>query len=314
MHPNAKLTPAGRRILVERIASGRPAAHVAAEMGVARKTAYKWWCRWLAEGEASLRDRSSRPRRCPTQVPARIERRSDRLRRRRKLGPARIAAQLHMAPSTVYRVLCRLALNRLAWLDRPTGRVIRRSYEHPAPGDLIHIDIKKLGRIPPGGGWRAHGRGRDPYHGHSRVGYAFVHSAVDDHSRLAYSEVLADECAVTAIAFLAAGASLVRRARGQRAGRAHQQRLVLPQQRLQAGLPGHWRPASPHPALPPPDQRQGRALPPAPCSRSGPTSASTAARRLAPPPLRAGCTSTIITAATPPSAASLRSAVSPTSG
>ena len=201
MHPNAKLTPAGRRILVERIASGRPAAHVAAEMGVARKTAYKWWCRWLAEGEASLRDRSSRPRRCPTQVPARIERRSDRLRRRRKLGPARIAAQLHMAPSTVYRVLCRLALNRLAWLDRPTGRVIRRSYEHPAPGDLIHIDIKKLGRIPPGGGWRAHGRGRDPYHGHSRVGYAFVHSAVDDHSRLAYSEVLADERAVTAIAF-----------------------------------------------------------------------------------------------------------------
>ena len=313
MHPNAKLTPAGRRILVERIASGRPAAHVAAEMGVARKTAYKWWCRWLAEGEASLRDRSSRPRRCPTQVPARIERRSDRLRRRRKLGPARIAAQLHMAPSTVYRVLCRLALNRLAWLDRPTGRVIRRSYEHPAPGDLIHIDIKKLGRIPPGGGWRAHGRGRDPYHGHSRVGYAFVHSAVDDHSRLAYSEVLADECAVTAIAFW-------RRARAWFDEHGVSGRAVLTDNGScyrsnafkRACLATGVRPlAAPGPTTPRPTARSSAST--APCSRSGPTSASTAARRLAPPPLRAGCTSTIITAATPPSAASLRSAVSPTS-
>ena len=269
MHPNAKLTPAGRRILVERIASGRPAAHVAAEMGVARKTAYKWWCRWLAEGEASLRDRSSRPRRCPTQVPARIERRSDRLRRRRKLGPARIAAQLHMAPSTVYRVLCRLALNRLAWLDRPTGAGdppqlraprARRPHPHrhqeagphpprrwlastrprprplprPQPGRLRLRPFRRRRPLPPrlqrGAGRRARGH-RD------RV--------------------------------LAAGASLVRRARGQRAGRAHRQRLVLPQQRLQAGLPGHWRPASPHPTLPPPDQRQGRALPPHPAQGVG---------------------------------------------
>ncbi len=200
MYRNAKLTPAGRRILVERIASGRPAAHVAAEMGVARQTAYKWWRRWLAEGDAGLQDRSSRPRRCPTRVPPRLERRIERLRRREKLGPARIAWRLGMAPSTVYRVLRRLGLHRLAWLDRPTGRVIRR-YEHPRPGDLVHMDIKKLGRIPPGGGWRAHGRGRDGQHGHSRVGYAYVHSAVDDHSRVAYSEVLSDERAVTAIGF-----------------------------------------------------------------------------------------------------------------
>ena len=201
MHRNAKLTPAGRRILVERIQSGRPAAHVAAEMGVARKTAYKWWQRWLAEGEAGLQDRSSRPRRSPTRVPARLERKIERLRRRRKLGPMRIGWRLDLAPSTVYGVLCRLGLNRLSWLDRPTGRVIRRSYEHPRPGDLLHMDVKKLGRIPPGGGWRVHGRGRDRHHGHSRVGYAYIHSVVDDHSRLAYSEVLADERAVTAVAF-----------------------------------------------------------------------------------------------------------------
>ena len=113
----------------------------------------------------------------------------------------RIGWRLGLASSTVYRVLCRLGLNRLAWLDRPTGRVIRRLYEHPRPGDLLHIDVKKLGRIPPGGGWRAHGRGGDGHGGHSRVGYAYIHSAVDDHSRVAYSEVLADERAVTAVAF-----------------------------------------------------------------------------------------------------------------
>ena len=131
MHTNSKLTPAGRRILVERIAGGRPAAHVAAEMGVARKTAYKWWRRWLAECEAGLQDRSSRPHRCPTRVPTRVERRIVRLRRRRKLGPERIAWRLGMAPSTVYRVLRRHGLQRLAWLDRPSGRVICHRYEHP---------------------------------------------------------------------------------------------------------------------------------------------------------------------------------------
>jgi transposase InsO family protein len=200
MHANAKLTPAGRRLLVERIASGRPAAHVAAEMGVARNTAYKWWHRWQSEGEAGLHDRSSRPHRCPRRVPAERERRIAQLRRRQKLGPARIAWRLGMAASTVYRVLCRLGLNRLAWLDRPSGEVIRR-YEHPHPGDLVHVDIKKLGRIPAGGGWRAHGRGGDGHGGHSGVGYAYIHSAVDDHSRLAYSEVLADERAVTVLGF-----------------------------------------------------------------------------------------------------------------
>lgn len=198
MHRNAKLTPAGRLMLVQRIASGRPVAHVAAEMGVSRQTAYRWWRRFRAEGEAGLLDRSCRPRRSPQRTARRIERRIAQLRRRLKLGPVRIAGRLGLAASTVYRVLCRLGLQRLRWLDRPTGRVIRR-YEREHPGDLVHVDIKKLGRIPEGGGWRAHGRGQAGRR--QRVGYAYIHSAVDDRSRLAYSEVLDDERAPTVVAF-----------------------------------------------------------------------------------------------------------------
>lgn len=200
MHANAKLTPAGRRLLVGRIASGRPIAHVAAEMGVARQTATRWWKRWLSEGAAGLEDRSSRPHHSPRRVAVQRERSIERLRRREKLGPARIGARLGLPASTVYRVLRRLGLHRLSWLDRPTGTVVRR-YEHARPGDLLHMDVKKLGRIPAGGGWRAHGRGSDGHGGHSRVGYAYVHSVVDDHSRLAYSEVLGDERAATVLDF-----------------------------------------------------------------------------------------------------------------
>ena len=224
MHANAKLTPAGRRLLVERIAQGRPAAHVAAEMGVARQTAWRWWRRWLAEGEAGLRDRSCRPRRSPHRTPAHLERRIERLRRREKLGPARIGYRLGLPTSTVYRVLCRLGLQRLSWLDRPSGRVIRR-YEHASPGDLLHMDIKKLGRIPSGGGWRVHGRGQAGRR--QRVGYAYVHSVVDDHSRLAYSEVLGDERGHGG-GLLEPRAGVVRRLRREGAGGAHRQRLRLP--------------------------------------------------------------------------------------
>jgi transposase InsO family protein len=186
------MTPRGRMIMVERIAAGRPVAHVAAEMGVSRKTADKWWRRWQREGEAGLEDRSSRPRRCPHQTPARLEARIVRLRQRRKLGPARIASIVGMPASTVHRVLCRHGMNRLAWMDRPTGTVIRRIHTD-RPGELVHIDVKKLGRIPPGGGWRAHGRGNVAHHSTTRVGYDYVHSAIDAHSRLAYSEILNDE-------------------------------------------------------------------------------------------------------------------------
>ncbi len=212
MHGNARLTPQGRRILVERIASGRPAAHVAAEMGVSRTTAYRWWHRYQAEGEAGLVDRSSRPHSCPHRTPVDLEARIVELRVTRKLGPARIGLILDMPASTVWRVLHRHGLNRLAWMDRPTGRVIRR-YERSTPGELLHIDIKKLGRIPDGGGWRKLGReqgrrnslGYRRYDGSgtrtSRLGYGYIHAAVDDHSRLAYVEVLDDEKAVTAVGF-----------------------------------------------------------------------------------------------------------------
>lgn len=198
MHGNARLTPAGRLTLVSRIAAGRAVAHVAAEMGVSRQTAYRWWRRFQAEGQPGLHDRPSRPQRSPNHTSAPVTRRIERLRRQLKLGPARIAYRLGMAASTVYRVLCRLGLQRLSWLDRPSGRVIRR-YEHARPGDLVHMDIKKLGRIRQGGGWRIHGRGKAPRPG--RVGYAYIHSAVDDHTRLAYSEVLGDERAATVVAF-----------------------------------------------------------------------------------------------------------------
>lgn len=196
-HPKAVLTPVGRLILVRRIAQGRPAAHVASEMGVSRATAYKWWHRYVEEGDAGLLDRSSRPRRSPRRTPARVERQIVALRRRTKLGPIRIGVRLQMPASTVHRVLVRRHLNRLSWMDRPTGRVIRR-YEHEHPGDMVHVDVKKLGRIPVGGGWRVHGR---PGHDHTGVGYDYIHSAVDDHSRLAYSEICGDERAPTAAAF-----------------------------------------------------------------------------------------------------------------
>jgi hypothetical protein len=150
-HRDARLTVRGRRLLVERVCSGRPVAHVAAEMGISRATAHKWIRRWRSEGEAGLIDRSSRPRTTPHRTPASVETRVCELRQARKLGPARIGPILGLPASTVHRVLARHGLHRLAHLDRPTGQIIRR-YERDRPGELIHVDVKKLGRLPDGGG------------------------------------------------------------------------------------------------------------------------------------------------------------------
>jgi len=206
MHANARLTPVGRLTMVMRIEAGRPVAHVAAEMGVSRPTAYKWWHRWDEFGTEGLVDRSSRPMSCPHQTAPEIEAQIEELRRTLKLGPARIGYRLGVPPSTVHRVLTRLGISRLSWMDRPTGQVIRR-YERERTGELIHVDIKKLGKIPDGGGWKVLGRAVGNHNNakatgyRGRVGYGFIHSAVDDHSRLAYSEILGDERKDTAAGF-----------------------------------------------------------------------------------------------------------------
>ena len=165
MHRNARLNLHGRRLLIARIQQGRPIAHVAHELGISRQSAYKWWARWRQGGDAGLVDRSSRPRCCPTRTPGRVERAVEQLRRSRKLAAARIGGILELAPSTVHRILCRAGLNRLDWMDRPSGTVIRRRITHSRPGQQVQMDIKKLGRIPAGGGWRAHGRGNVSFSG-----------------------------------------------------------------------------------------------------------------------------------------------------
>ncbi|MEU7345025.1 IS481 family transposase [Streptomyces bacillaris] len=199
-HRNARLTVHGRRILVARILAGRPVAHVAAEMGISGPTAHKWVRRWKNEGDAGLVDRPSRPGRTPHRTPAAVGDRVCDLRRTRKLGPARIGPVPGLPPSTVHRILTRHRLNRPAWLDRPTGTVIRR-YEREHPGELIHIDVKKLGRIPDGGGHKTLGR-QACRANRSAMGFDYVHSAVDDHFRLAYSEIHPDEKVATCAGFL----------------------------------------------------------------------------------------------------------------
>lgn len=200
VHANARLTLHGRKELIARVQAGRPVAHVAAEMGISRATAYKWWRRWRHEGDAGLTDRSSRPHRSPAQTPRRTERRIEQLRRSKKLGPARIGGIVGMHASTVHRVLARQGLNQLRAFDRPKGRVIRRIHTS-RPGELVHIDVKKLGRIPDGGGWWANGRSRET-HSHG-VGFDYIHSAIDAYSRIAYSEILDAENAAFCTGFLA---------------------------------------------------------------------------------------------------------------
>jgi transposase InsO family protein len=207
VHRNAPLTPEGRLRLCERIEAGWPVAHAAATMGISRDRAYVWWRRYQAEGMAGLEDRSSRPHHSPTQTKPSRERRIVALRRNRGLGPARIAGIVKMPASTVHRVLVRHGINRLDHLDRVTRAPIRRM-EMSRPGELVHVDIKKLGRIPKGGGWRVNGRAHERGRWHrTKVGYAFVHSAIDGYSRLAYSEVLSDEQGTTAAEFWGRAAS-----------------------------------------------------------------------------------------------------------
>ncbi|QQQ73485.1 IS481 family transposase [Saccharothrix sp. 6-C] len=214
-HANAPLTPAGRLRLARCVVEDRwPLRRAAERFQVSVSTAKRWTDRYRDQGGAGMVDRSSRPRTSPRRTPTRTERRIVKVRVLRRWGPARIASHLGLVCSTVHRVLVRYRLARLSHLDRATGRAVRR-YEHAAPGDLVHVDIKKLGNIPDGGGHRVHGRHagrrnssahRDPdrprtTHRHPNLGYSYLHNAVDDHSRLAYTEILPDETKGTATAF-----------------------------------------------------------------------------------------------------------------
>ena len=198
-HANAKLTLRARRDLVERMQAGWTAGDIADQMNVSVATVYKWWRRWRSEGDPGLWDRSSRPRSCPRQTARPVERRIERIRINRKLGPARIAGIVEMHPSTVHRVLRRRGLSRLEWMDRPTGRVVRR-IETSRPGELVHVDTKRLHQVPTGGGWRSHGRGNVVKHRQATTQIDYVHSVIDAYSRVAYVEVWSDETAATCTA------------------------------------------------------------------------------------------------------------------
>jgi transposase InsO family protein len=178
---------------------GWPLRRAAERFQVSPTTARRWVSRYRQYGEAGMSDRSSRPHHSPGRTPTRTERRIIKVRVLRRWGPARIAHLLHLNPSTVHRVLTRFGLARLSHLDRATSQPVRR-YERDRPGELVHVDIKKLGNIPDGGGHKALGRqaGRK---NRSGAGYSYIHTAVDDHSRLAYSEIHTDEKKETATGF-----------------------------------------------------------------------------------------------------------------
>lgn len=208
-HRNAFLTPRGRLALAQCVVDdGWTLRRAAERFNCAVATAKKWADRYRADGRDAMGDVSSRPHRCPHQLPVRRERRIIKLRFTKRWGAPRIAAHLKIARSTVEAVLRRYRMPLLRHLDQNTGLPVRRPkpqrYEHPEPGDLVHVDIKKLGRIPDGGGHRKLGRtlgNRNNYKGGR--GYAYLHHAVDDHSRVAYSEILGDERKETVVDFWA---------------------------------------------------------------------------------------------------------------
>jgi transposase InsO family protein len=221
-HGNAALTPKARlelgRLVVDR---GWTVAQAADYYRVSWPTANRWAQRYRELREASdapvtsamLRDRSSRPAHSPTRTAEPLKRKIVHLRWKKAMGPVQIAGQLGIPASTVYAVLVRCRINRLSHIDRRTGEPIRR-YERDRPGSLVHVDVKKLGNIPDGGGWRYVGRQQGirnrwgtagkprSRHGDPNMGKAFVHSVLDDRSRVVYSEVHDDERKETAAAVL----------------------------------------------------------------------------------------------------------------
>jgi transposase InsO family protein len=198
-HPRARLNVFGRSLLVHRVTvEGWPAALAAEAMGISRATGYKWVRRYRAEGVAGLADRRSRPHRSPRLTPAADVERILTARAELRWGPDRLGPVLGLPPSTVAAVLRRAGVPRLADLDRPSGLPVRR-YEVCHPGQLLHQDHKKLGRIPDGGGWRGLGHRGAPHHGHSHAGYEHLEVLIDDASRYTVVVPVADETAASAV-------------------------------------------------------------------------------------------------------------------
>lgn len=210
-HRNARLNFRGRELLVQRVCEqGWAVAHAAKAQGVSRQCAHRWINRFHQEGWGGLHDRSSRPRHCPRQTPVELEACIVETRRTQRRGQDWIGPELDVPARTVCRVLRRYGMPYLRECDPLTGDVIRASkttavrYERDRPGELAHVDVKKIGKIPAGGGWKAHGRamGSTNAQKKARIGYDYVHSMVDDHSRLAYSEILPDEKGPTCAGFI----------------------------------------------------------------------------------------------------------------
>jgi transposase InsO family protein len=210
VHANARTTVYARKLIVARVLAGHRPGEVAKQLGISRQTVYKWWARWRLEGEAGLVDRSSRPHRIPRSTSPETVAAIVAARTEHHAGPVRLAPIVGVPASTIGAVLARAGVPRLAEVDRLTGELLRgrrhsdRRYERERPGDLLHVDVMKLGRIPDGGGWRVHGRSATVDHRHKPVpiGFDYVHVAIDDHSRLAYVEVLPDERVDACAAFL----------------------------------------------------------------------------------------------------------------
>jgi len=202
-HPNAVLTPTGRRRMVFCVLDhGWTIEATAERFQVDAKTVRKWRDRYLAEGAVGLQDRSSRPQSCPWTTVDTKRRRVLELRRRHRWGAAHIAHEVGLSASTVQVILTAAGVGRLDRGDRATDRTPVVRYERSRPGELVHVDVKKLATIRDGGGWRARGRGAANGVGaKSRLGYRYLHSAIDDRTRLVYSEILDNEQGVTAAAF-----------------------------------------------------------------------------------------------------------------
>lgn len=206
-HPNAPLTPEGRhRMVICVLERGWTIEATADRFQVDAKTVTKWRDRFKAEGKAGLLDRSSRPKTSPNATPERVRDRVIDLRRERRWGANHIAHEVGIAPSTVQRILHAQGLGRLDRGDRATAGPVRR-YQRDRPGELIHVDVKKIAGIPDGGGHRTRGRGFDGQFSNRPVGYRFIHTALDDRTRIVYSEILDNEQAVTAAGFWARAAA-----------------------------------------------------------------------------------------------------------